>query len=77
MNRRPTAAAAGKIDVGGDLTVNRLGFGAMQITGAGIWVIRQGRAGPAGPGAVGPRRPLGAPTRGLRGQPSQAAAGPD
>jgi aryl-alcohol dehydrogenase-like predicted oxidoreductase len=35
MNRRPTAA--GKIDVVGDLTVNRLGFGAMQITGPGIW----------------------------------------
>jgi aryl-alcohol dehydrogenase-like predicted oxidoreductase len=33
----PTAAAAGKIDVGGDLTVNRLGFGAMRITGPGIW----------------------------------------
>jgi pyridoxine 4-dehydrogenase len=37
MNGRPTAAAAGKIDVGGDLTVNRLGFGAMRITGPGIW----------------------------------------
>jgi aryl-alcohol dehydrogenase-like predicted oxidoreductase len=33
----PTAAAAGTIDVGGDLTVNRLGFGAMRITGRGIW----------------------------------------
>src|ERR1700721_4140669 len=32
-----TAAAAGTIDVGGDLTVNRLGFGAMRITGSGIW----------------------------------------
>ncbi|MCU7727725.1 aldo/keto reductase [Actinoplanes sp. KI2] len=29
----PQAAAAGTIDVGGDLTVNRLGFGAMRITG--------------------------------------------
>ena len=37
MNAQPTAAAAGTIDVGGDLTVNRLGFGAMRITGAGIW----------------------------------------
>ena len=37
MNRRPTAAAAGKIDVGGDLTVNRLGFGAMRVTGPGTW----------------------------------------
>ena len=37
MNTRVTAAAAGTIDVGGDLTVNRLGFGAMRITGEGIW----------------------------------------
>jgi len=34
---QPAAAAAGTIDVGGDLTVNRLGFGAMRITGRGIW----------------------------------------
>src|ERR1700726_4522600 len=25
------------MDVGGDLTVNRLGFGAMRITGSGVW----------------------------------------
>ena len=31
------AGQAGTIDVGGDLTVNRLGFGAMRITGPGIW----------------------------------------
>jgi pyridoxine 4-dehydrogenase len=37
MSSQPTAAAAGTIDVGGDLTVNRLGFGAMRITGDGIW----------------------------------------
>ena len=37
MSAQPTAAAAGTIDVGGDLTVNRLGFGAMRITGRGIW----------------------------------------
>jgi pyridoxine 4-dehydrogenase len=37
VNAQPTAAAAGTIDVGGDLTVNRLGFGAMRITGRGIW----------------------------------------
>jgi pyridoxine 4-dehydrogenase len=37
VNAQPTAAAAGTIDIGGDLTVNRLGFGAMRITGAGIW----------------------------------------
>jgi pyridoxine 4-dehydrogenase len=37
MPGKPTAAAAGKIDLGGDLTVNRLGFGAMRITGDGVW----------------------------------------
>ena len=37
MSAQPTAAAAGTIDIGGDLTVNRLGFGAMRITGRGIW----------------------------------------
>jgi pyridoxine 4-dehydrogenase len=31
------AGNAGTIDVGGDLTVHRLGFGAMRITGDGIW----------------------------------------
>jgi pyridoxine 4-dehydrogenase len=37
MSGQPGAAAAGTIDIGGDLTVNRLGFGAMRITGPGIW----------------------------------------
>jgi pyridoxine 4-dehydrogenase len=37
VNAQPSAAAAGTIDIGGDLTVNRLGFGAMRITGSGIW----------------------------------------
>jgi len=37
MTATPSAAAAGTIQVGGDRTVNRLGFGAMRITGAGIW----------------------------------------
>jgi pyridoxine 4-dehydrogenase len=31
------AGAAGTTDVGGDLTVNRLGYGAMRVTGDGIW----------------------------------------
>jgi pyridoxine 4-dehydrogenase len=31
------AAAAGTFTIGGDLTVNRLGYGAMRITGPGIW----------------------------------------
>jgi aryl-alcohol dehydrogenase-like predicted oxidoreductase len=32
-----TAALAGTIDIGGDLPVNRFGFGAMRLTGEGIW----------------------------------------
>src|SRR3954453_20392926 len=31
------AAETGTLALGGDLTVNRLGFGAMRITGDGIW----------------------------------------
>jgi aryl-alcohol dehydrogenase-like predicted oxidoreductase len=31
------AAAAGTLGIGGDLRVNRMGFGAMRITGSGIW----------------------------------------
>ncbi len=37
MSGQPSAKAAGTIGVGGDLTVNRLGFGAMRVTGQGIW----------------------------------------
>lgn len=32
-----SATRSGTIDIGGDLTVNRLGFGAMRITGKGVW----------------------------------------
>ena len=32
-----SAAASGTFSIGGDLPVRRLGFGAMRITGAGIW----------------------------------------
>jgi pyridoxine 4-dehydrogenase len=31
------AAAAGTFALGGDLTVNRLGYGTMQLTGKGVW----------------------------------------
>lgn len=31
------AAAAGTFTIGGDLTIHRLGFGAMRLTGEGIW----------------------------------------
>src|SRR5437763_8935218 len=32
-----TAAAAATLRLGGEVTVNRLGFGAMRLTGPGIW----------------------------------------
>ena len=32
-----TARASGTLTLGGDLTVHRLGFGAMRITGRGVW----------------------------------------
>lgn len=32
-----TATAAGTVELAGKVTVNRLGFGAMRITGPGIW----------------------------------------
>ncbi|GAA2617815.1 aldo/keto reductase [Actinomadura fulvescens] len=36
LSARP-AAASGTFTLGGDLPVHRLGFGAMQITGPGVW----------------------------------------
>jgi pyridoxine 4-dehydrogenase len=40
----PSAAAAGTITLG-DMTVNRLGYGAMRITGQGIWGEPEDRDG--------------------------------
>ncbi|MGC1295066.1 MAG: aldo/keto reductase [Alloacidobacterium sp.] len=40
-----SAAAAGTFTLGGDLTVNRLGYGAMRITGPGIWGPPKDKAG--------------------------------
>src|SRR3954468_3887897 len=37
QNTRPDATAAGTLTLGGDLRVTRMGFGAMRITGEGIW----------------------------------------
>ena len=37
MNTNMNGAAAGQLLLGGDLAVNRLGFGAMRITGPGVW----------------------------------------
>ncbi|MEU2776222.1 aldo/keto reductase [Streptomyces sp. NPDC007162] len=36
QSARP-ADASGTFDLGGDLTINRLGYGAMQLTGPGVW----------------------------------------
>ncbi len=33
----PLAAQSGTFDIGGETTVRRLGYGAMQITGKGVW----------------------------------------
>jgi pyridoxine 4-dehydrogenase len=40
MSKRTTslsAASSGRFPLGGELTVNRLGFGAMRLTGDGVW----------------------------------------
>jgi aryl-alcohol dehydrogenase-like predicted oxidoreductase len=37
MTSPPTARASGTFRIGGEVEVNRLGFGAMRITGKGIW----------------------------------------
>jgi aryl-alcohol dehydrogenase-like predicted oxidoreductase len=37
MSAAPAAAASGRFALGGDLAVHRLGFGAMRITGPGVW----------------------------------------
>ncbi len=34
---RVPAAAAGAVTLGGEITVNRMGFGAMRLTGPGVW----------------------------------------
>jgi pyridoxine 4-dehydrogenase len=38
MNKKELSAnAAGKVSLGGEISVHRLGFGAMRLTGEGIW----------------------------------------
>jgi pyridoxine 4-dehydrogenase len=37
QNSKSVAQASGTFTLGGDLTVNRLGFGAMRLTGKGVW----------------------------------------
>lgn len=38
------AARAGTFKVGGDITINRFGFGAMRVTGRGVWGEPEDRA---------------------------------
>jgi pyridoxine 4-dehydrogenase len=40
-----SASLSGTVSLGGELTVNRLGFGAMRITGEGVWGPPKNRAG--------------------------------
>lgn len=40
----PTATRSGTFKIGGDIRVNRLGFGAMRVTGRGIWGEPEDRA---------------------------------
>ena len=37
MNTSVTAASSGIFKIGGEIEIHRLGFGAMRITGAGVW----------------------------------------
>jgi len=38
MNRKELSARlAGDVSLGGEISVHRLGFGAMRLTGEGIW----------------------------------------
>jgi pyridoxine 4-dehydrogenase len=39
-----SAAGAGTLTLGGDLTVNRMGYGAMRITGKGVWGLPADKA---------------------------------
>jgi pyridoxine 4-dehydrogenase len=41
----PSATAAGELTLGGDMTARRLGYGAMRITGEGIWGEPEDRDG--------------------------------
>lgn len=37
QNSKTVAGASGTFTLGGDLTINRLGFGAMRLTAKGVW----------------------------------------
>ncbi len=44
-NKEVSASAAGNISLGGEISVHRLGFGAMRLTGEGIWGPPKDRKG--------------------------------
>jgi aryl-alcohol dehydrogenase-like predicted oxidoreductase len=44
QSTQATASAAGTIAIGGDLPANRMGFGAMRLTGQGVWGEHPDRA---------------------------------
>jgi pyridoxine 4-dehydrogenase len=44
-NKELSAKTAGSLSLGGELSVNRLGFGAMRLTGQGIWGPPKDRKG--------------------------------
>jgi aryl-alcohol dehydrogenase-like predicted oxidoreductase len=45
VSKELSANAAGTVSLGGELSVNRLGFGAMRLTGEGIWGPPKDRKG--------------------------------
>jgi len=46
VNKEPlSASAAGDVSLGGEISVHRLGFGAMRLTGEGIWGPPKDRKG--------------------------------
>jgi len=45
VNKNISASAAGQVSLGGELSVNRLGYGAMRLTGEGIWGPPKDRKG--------------------------------
>ena len=46
MNEKKlSASVAGDISLGGEISVHRLGFGAMRLTGEGIWGPPKDRKG--------------------------------
>ena len=43
--KEPSTNAAGNVSLGGEISVHRLGFGAMRLTGEGIWGPPKDREG--------------------------------